>query len=74
MIIIHDILRLVVMDKHPIGLITQKMVCGNLRGNQLPLPELEILDKTFCPYCSKNFGDNKSVRDHIDKIHITHEK
>lgn len=65
-----NIRRLVVMDKRPIGLITQKMVCGNLRENQIPLPELEVLDKTFCPYCSKKFKNNKSLRVHIDKIHI----
>ena len=66
----HDIRRLVVVDKRPIGMITQKMVCGNLRKNQLLLPELEIVDKTFCPYCSKNFKDNKSLSKHIDEIHI----
>lgn len=66
----HDIRRLLVIDKRPIGLITQKMVCGNLRENQLTLPELEIPDKTFCPYCSRNFKDNKSLCGHIDKVHI----
>src|SRR5690242_15011478 len=40
----NDIRRLVVMDKRPIGLITQKQVCGNLRKNNLLLPELEISD------------------------------
>ena len=66
----HDIRRLVVMDKRPIGLITQKIVCGNLRGQDIMLPELEISDKTFCPYCSIQFKDTKSVCDHIDKVHI----
>ena len=66
----HDIRRLVVVDKRPIGLITQKMVCGNLKNNHLLLPEIEIIDKTFCPYCSQNFKDNKSVSKHIDDIHI----
>lgn len=65
-----DIRRLVVVDKRPIGLITQKMICGNLRNNRLLLPELEIVDKTFCPYCSQNFKDNKSVCKHIDEVHI----
>lgn len=67
----YDIRRLVVVDDRPIGLITQKVVCGNLRDNQVLLPELEIVDKTFCPYCSKNFQDNVSLRDHIDKTHIS---
>lgn len=66
----HDIRRLVVMDKRPIGLITQKMVCGNLEGQNLLLPELETSDKTFCPYCSMHFKDTKQVCDHIDKVHI----
>lgn len=65
-----DIRRLVVVDKRPIGLITQKMICGNLRNNRLLLPELETVDKTFCPYCSQNFKDNKSVCKHIDEVHI----
>jgi signal-transduction protein with cAMP-binding, CBS, and nucleotidyltransferase domain len=68
----NDIRRLVVMDKRPIGLITQKQVCGNLKNNNLLLPELEISDKTFCPYCSTKFKDNKSLCSHIDRIHITH--
>jgi CBS domain-containing protein len=66
----NDIRRLVVMDKRPIGLITQKIVCGNLRENQIRLPELEVVDKTFCPYCSKNFQNNKLLSEHIEKIHI----
>ena len=66
----HDIRRLVVMDKRPIGLITQKMVCGNLEDHRLLLPELETVDKTFCPYCSKRFKDKKSVCQHIDNVHI----
>lgn len=70
----HDIRRLVVMDKRPIGLITQKVICGNLREHQIPLPELEVVDKTFCPYCTANFKDNKLVREHIDKAHIKHAK
>lgn len=66
----HDIRRLIVMDKRPIGLITQKMVCGNLTDRHIALPELEIPDKTSCPYCSENFETNKSLGSHIDKIHI----
>ena len=66
----HDIRRLVVVDKRPIGLITQKMVCGNLTDKQIALPELEIPDRTSCPYCSENFKNNKKLSDHIYKIHI----
>ena len=66
----YDIRRLVVIDKRPIGLITQKMVCGNLTDKHIVLPELEIPDKTSCPYCSQNFENNKTLGAHIDKIHI----
>jgi predicted transcriptional regulator len=66
----HDIRRLIVMDKRPIGLITQKMVCGNLTDRNIVLPELEIPDKTMCPYCTENFGNSKNLENHIDKIHI----
>lgn len=65
----HDIRRLVVMDKRPIGLVTQKMVCGSLEQNNVLLPELELADKTSCPYCQKQFKDTKSVYAHIDKDH-----
>ena len=70
----NDIRRLVVMDKRPIGLITQKIVCGNLRENQIRLPELEMVDKTLCPYCSKDFQSNKMLDEHIEKIHISKAK
>jgi len=70
----NDIRRLVVMDKRPIGLITQKIVCGNLRENQVRLPELEMVDKTLCPYCSKDFQNNKILNKHIEKIHISKAK
>ncbi|MGB9124839.1 MAG: CBS domain-containing protein [Nitrosotalea sp.] len=66
----NDIRRLVVMDKRPIGLITQKMVCGNLTDRNIVLPELEIPDKTTCPYCTLNFENSKSLGNHIDKIHM----
>jgi signal-transduction protein with cAMP-binding, CBS, and nucleotidyltransferase domain len=66
----HDIRRLIVMDKRPIGLITQKMVCGNLTDRNVVLPELEIPDKTSCPYCNANFSTNKTLSNHIERIHI----
>lgn len=69
----HDIRRLVVIDKRPIGLITQKMVCGNLECQNFLLPELETGDKTFCPYCSMQFKDTKAICEHIDKVHIKNE-
>lgn len=66
----HDIRRLIVMDKRPIGIITQKMICGNLTDRDITLPELESPDKTTCPYCTAKFENNKSLSKHIDKIHV----
>lgn len=66
----HDIRRLVVMDKRPIGLITQKLVCGNLEDTRVLLPELEIPDKIRCPYCLSQFENKKLLSKHIDDIHI----
>lgn len=66
----HDIRRLIVLDKRPIGLITQKMVCGNLSDRYVVLPELEIPEKTSCPYCQQNFENNKTLSNHIYRIHI----
>lgn len=66
----NDIRRLVVMDKRPIGLITQKLVCGNLEENYLLLPELETAGEIRCPYCSSLSEDKKSLSKHIDDIHI----
>lgn len=66
----HDIRRLVVTDKRPIGLVTQKLVCGNISKNDYTLPELAMPDKVFCPYCSSQFKDKKMLSKHIDGIHI----
>ena len=66
----NDIRRLVVMDKRPVGLITQKLVCGNLEENDLLLPELETQERIRCPYCSSQCEDKISLSRHIDDIHI----
>lgn len=65
----NDIRRLVVMDKRPVGLITQKMVCGNVKEDAFTLPEL-VSDKIFCPYCSSQFENKKILSKHVDDIHI----
>jgi len=65
----YDIRRLVVMDKRPIGLITQKTVCGNVSEDAFTLPEL-VSDNVFCPYCSSQFENKKVLSKHIDDIHI----
>lgn len=65
----HDIRRLVVMDKRPIGLITQKMVCGNVSDDAFTLPEL-VSNKIFCPYCSSQFENKRILSKHVDDIHI----
>ncbi len=66
----NDIRRLVVMDKRPIGIISQKLVCGNLEANDLLLPEIESSSMIFCPYCWSKFDDKKLLNEHIDSIHV----
>ena len=67
----NDIRRLVVMnDTRPIGLISQKVLVGNMREYSIPLPELEIPDKIKCPYCLSLFENKQELSSHIDGIHI----
>ena len=67
----NDIRRLVVTnEERPIGLISQKIVIGNLGKYCASLPELEIPNKIRCPYCSSLFDEKESLSHHIDDIHI----
>lgn len=67
----HDIRRLIVYnDQRPIGIISQKMVVGNMGQTSVLLPELEIPNKVKCPYCESQFEDKKMLSSHIDNIHI----
>ena len=67
----NDIRRLIVVnEERPIGIISQKMVIGNLGKYSASLPELEIPYKIRCPYCSSLFDEKKSLSHHIDDIHI----
>lgn len=66
----NNVRRLVVIDKQPIGLITQKMLCGNMKEEYFVLPELETPSRYHCPYCSSYFEDKKILSKHIDNIHI----
>lgn len=67
----HDIRRLIVRDeKRPIGIISQKMIVGNMCDTVALMPELEIPNKIRCPYCDSVFSDKKSLSSHIDNVHI----
>jgi len=67
----NDIRRLVVKnDTRPIGLISQKMICGNLNELDAPLLELEIPYSVVCSYCDSFFKNKQSLSKHIDDIHI----
>lgn len=67
----HDIRRLIVYnDQRPIGIISQKMVVGNMGQTSVLMPELEIPDKVKCPYCESQFDNKKILSSHIDNIHI----
>ena len=67
----HDIRRLIVRnEKRPIGIISQKMIVGNMCDTVALMPELEIPNKIKCPYCDSVFNEKKSLSSHIDNIHI----
>ena len=67
----NDIRRLIVTnDVRPIGIISQKIVVGNMGRLAATLPELEIPNKVRCPYCSSLFDDKTTLSLHIDDIHI----
>lgn len=67
----NNVRRLVVLDnKMPIGLVSQKVLVGNIATQAIALPELEIPNKIKCPYCSSLFDDKNTLSSHIDNIHI----
>ena len=67
----HDIRRLIVRnEKRPIGIISQKMIIGNMHNTAALMPELEIPNKIRCPYCESLFDNKKILSSHIDNIHI----
>lgn len=67
----NNVRRLVVIDnKVPVGIASQKVLVGNIARQAIVLPELEIPNKIKCPYCSSIFDDKKSLSSHIDNIHI----
>ena len=67
----HDIRRLVVTnDERAIGVISRKILVGNMGTYAAELPELETPEKIRCPYCSSSFDEKKSLSHHIDDIHI----
>lgn len=67
----HDIRRLIVTDdERPIGLITQKVLVGNMGSASVELPELELPEGITCPYCRSPFDKKDALSRHIDDIHI----
>lgn len=67
----NNVRRLVVLDnKIPIGVVSQKVLVGNITKQAIVLPELEIPNKIKCPYCSSIFDNKDALSSHIDNIHI----
>lgn len=67
----NNIRRLVVVDKSiPVGIVSQKVLVGNIARQAIVLPELEIPNKIKCPYCSSVFDDKGALSSHIDNIHV----
>ena len=67
----NNVRRLVVFDDMvPIGVISQKVLVGNIAKHAIALPELEMPTQIRCPYCSSSFDDKFALSKHIDNIHI----
>jgi len=67
----NNVRRLVVFDDTvPIGVISQKVLVGNIAKHAIALPELEMPTQIRCPYCSSSFDDKFALSKHIDNIHI----
>ena len=67
----NNVRRLVVVDNAiPVGVISQKVLVGNIARQAIVLPELEIPNKIKCPYCSSIFDDKGALSSHIDNIHV----
>lgn len=67
----NNVRRLVVFDDRvPIGIISQKVLVGNITKHAIALPELEMPSQIRCPYCSSSFDDKMALSKHIDNIHI----
>lgn len=67
----NNVRRLVVLDNNaPIGIISQKVLVGNIAKQAIVLPELEIPNRIKCPYCSSIFDDKDALSLHIDNIHV----
>jgi hypothetical protein len=67
----NNVRRLVVLDnKIPVGMVSQKVLVGNIAKQAIVLPELEIPNKIKCPYCSSIFDNKNALSSHIDNIHI----
>ena len=67
----HDIRRLIVTDENrPIGIISRKILIGNMGKLSTLLPEVEIPNKIKCPYCQSQFEEKRILSKHIDDIHV----
>lgn len=67
----NNVRRLVVVDNGiPIGIVSQKVLVGNIARQAIALPELEIPNRIKCPYCSSIFEDKAALSSHIDDIHV----
>jgi signal-transduction protein with cAMP-binding, CBS, and nucleotidyltransferase domain len=67
----NNVRRLVVLDNNtPIGMVSQKVLAGNIAKQAIALPELESPNKIKCPYCSSIFENKDVLSSHIDDIHI----
>ncbi|MBI2183791.1 MAG: CBS domain-containing protein [Thaumarchaeota archaeon] len=67
----HGFRRLIVKeDGKTLGVISQRTIVGDLKGELTPLAELELPTGVTCPYCGSLFPDPMALSKHIDRIHI----
>lgn len=59
----------VVREGKIIGIVTQKFLLAN-NAQKIPLPELNIAEGIFCPYCGSRMDSPETLSKHIDQVHI----
>ncbi len=67
----HNIRRVVVVENNQIiGVVTQRVITGNIKDYETPIASIDIPKGILCPYCESSFDTKEELSKHIDKIHI----
>ena len=60
----------IVKEGKIVGLVSQRSIVSDDRGEQVLLPELEKPGVKRCPYCDQEVSDAAELSKHIDYVHI----